>query len=130
MALPRFYGTLYVGISAYSRRVRNPIYSTCSRCGGPNGRRHRWCRTCKNEYDRGYRGGYARLSEAARQRHIARAIARVYRKRGHLVPKPCELCGSKDVQMHHDDYSHPLAVRWVCTDCHPLLDAWRQRAAA
>lgn len=31
----------------------------------------------------------------------------------------CEVCGSCDmVQAHHEDYSQPLAVRWLCKDCH------------
>lgn len=33
----------------------------------------------------------------------------------HLKDKqPCEVCGSLDTQRHHDDYSKPLEVRWVC----------------
>ena len=33
---------------------------------------------------------------------------------GRLTPKPCEVCGSTKVQAHHDDYSRPLDVRWLC----------------
>lgn len=40
------------------------------------------------------------------------AVAAALRK-GMLVRRPCELCG-KHAQAHHEDYSRPLAVRWLC----------------
>ncbi len=35
-------------------------------------------------------------------------------KSGVLVKKPCEVCGEDIVNAHHDDYAHPLSVRWLC----------------
>ena len=35
-----------------------------------------------------------------------------------LTKKPCEKCGDQDSQAHHDDYSKPLNVRWLCTKHH------------
>lgn len=47
---------------------------------------------------------------------------------GKLVrPKCCESCGGKEtfnkrgyslLEAHHDDYSKPLEVRWLCKTCH------------
>jgi len=42
-------------------------------------------------------------------------------KRGVLVRQPCEQCGQAKSQAHHDDYSKPLAVRWLCHPCHVEL---------
>lgn len=73
----------------------------------------------------------------ARRRHEARnpekaaardAVQRAVRS-GKIVRQPCEVCnvthGSQrrdgsvvKVEAHHDDYSKPLEVRWVCTEHH------------
>lgn len=58
------------------------------------------------------------LSADARRKDIARSIAGVNKRRGVILPKPCENCGSDAAQMHHDDYSQPLTVRWFCPACH------------
>ena len=40
---------------------------------------------------------------------------------GILVRQPCEICGEQKSQAHHDDYSRPLEVRWLCRNCHYKL---------
>lgn len=47
---------------------------------------------------------------------VAKAI-----RTGKLVPQPCEVCGATKVDAHHDDYSRPLDVRWLCRGHHRRL---------
>jgi hypothetical protein len=38
---------------------------------------------------------------------------------GRLTRRPCAGCGATDnVQAHHENYSRPLDVRWLCFICH------------
>jgi hypothetical protein len=45
----------------------------------------------------------------------------------------CEHCGLEvprdkphELQAHHEDYSRPLEVEWLCYGCHSLRDRMRQ----
>lgn len=46
-----------------------------------------------------------------------RAVSNAIRD-GKLKKQPCEVCGSEHAQAHHDDYSKPLDVRWLCRTHH------------
>lgn len=68
------------------------------------------------------RGGVGVTAIKVRAQKVAyKAISK-----GILVPKPCEECGAtgtfqdgrNSVHAHHDDYSKPLTVRWLCQKCH------------
>jgi hypothetical protein len=37
---------------------------------------------------------------------------------GLLAKQPCEVCGVEKVDAHHEDYSRPLDVRWLCRRHH------------
>lgn len=43
--------------------------------------------------------------------------------RGRMVrPTSCPKCGKqKDIHAHHEDYSKPLEVQWLCSTCHVRL---------
>ena len=59
--------------------------------------------------------------ERDREKKLAKNA--VYRAvcHGTITKKPCEVCGSDEVQAHHDDYSKPLEVRWLCRRHHSDL---------
>lgn len=44
---------------------------------------------------------------------------------GKLIPaSSCSICGSVEkIEGHHDDYTKPLDVRWLCEQCHK---AWHK----
>jgi ribosomal protein S27AE len=37
---------------------------------------------------------------------------------GKLVKNACEVCGASKVDAHHNDYTKPLEVVWLCHKCH------------
>lgn len=104
------------------------------------------CRTCKhNAYMRAYyrRPGVAErtrdIARLSRKRRIEKVRAydrergyRVYDdakamarravkyalRRGDLTRDPCEVCGGEPTDGHHDNYSKPLEVRWLCKTHH------------
>lgn len=48
-------------------------------------------------------------------------------RHGKLIRQPCEVCGESRAEAHHDDYSKPLDVRWLCKRHH---DEWHQNNRA
>lgn len=45
---------------------------------------------------------------------------------GKIFKQPCEVCGESKAQAHHEDYSKPLEVRWLCTKHHKPADRERR----
>lgn len=63
------------------------------------------------------RTGYPGWSDPVAQR--ARNLTQAAIRRGRIQRKPCECCGGEtQVEAHHDDYTQPLVVRWLCNQCH------------
>ena len=53
------------------------------------------------------------------------AVTRAIRS-GDLIPRRCQSCnGRLNVQAHHEDYSKPLDVLWLCASCHRLIHVGR-----
>jgi len=49
-------------------------------------------------------------------------LARWYTKRmvrnGTITKEPCAICGKEQSEAHHPDYTEPLLIVWLCSDCH------------
>lgn len=60
-----------------------------------------------------------RLDPAQRPKILARDALRYAVASGKLVREPCA-CGEARSHGHHDDYTKPLEVRWLCSRCHGL----------
>ncbi len=67
---------------------------------------------------------YAEKNREKREAHILLGNAV---RSGSVQRQPCEACGStRNVQAHHDDYSKPLIVRWLCSKHHAAVHHTRR----
>ena len=62
-------------------------------------------------YNRRYNKRYP--EKRAAHKAVERALVR-----GEMARGACEKCGNGRTHAHHDDYSRPLDVRWLCSPCH------------
>ncbi len=57
-----------------------------------------------------------------RLKNLARSTTNNAIASGILFRKPCEVCGiNMNVEAHHDDYTQPLNVKWLCIKHHKEL---------
>ena len=40
------------------------------------------------------------------------------KRKGIIINQPCETCGKFPADAHHDDYTKPLEIRWLCSKHH------------
>lgn len=62
----------------------------------------------------------------ARRAHAALGAAL---RKGTIKRGACEVCGSLRVDGHHDDYSKPTEVRWLCRRHHRAHHIAERKAA-
>ena len=66
----------------------------------------------------------AEAQRRSRSRHPetsrARPLVAHALRAGRLIRKPCDVCGCTNAEAHHEDYTRPLDVRWLCRVHHML----------
>jgi len=67
--------------------------------------------------------GYSTQKNAAwkagnREKYLAHKKVEYAVKVGKMVKLPCERCGALRAHAHHDDYSKPYDVMWLCATHH------------
>ncbi len=86
----------------------------------------RFCsNTCKNKAIASGGGVVMRRLTVRRGRHLE--SQRVAYRVAKTLPrdKPCEVCGAKPAQLHHDDYGKPREVRSLCPKHHQAFHMGR-----
>ena len=78
--------------------------------GAEQARKHR---ERAREYER---ARYAEDATFRTKKQARNAVLRLIHN-GTISRGACEVCGEPEAQAHHDDYSRPLDVRWLC-DAH------------
>ena len=57
------------------------------------------------------------------EKYRAHVILNNALKRGEIIKELCEVCGEIYVHGHHDDYSKPLDVNWLCPIHHSAIQS-------
>lgn len=96
---------------------RGHVYLPSERLGPKS----RGCPTCRRAKER----RWLALSQKGCPKERCRRKTRYAVKSGALAVAPCEVCGTENVEAHHDDYSNPMQVRWLCRKHHRDLHVAR-----
>ena len=64
------------------------------------------------------RSSYNKQRTSHPKKYIARMEVGKAIKRGDIIRLPCQICGNKKSEAHHEDYNKPLEVIWLCNEHH------------
>ena len=81
-------------------------------------KRKNWAKEYRAHHQEKHRLDSARQREKFPDEIKAKSMVNHAIRDGKLNRSPCEVCGAEPAQGHHDDYNHPLKVRWLCQSCH------------
>ena len=86
------------------------VMGVCFKCYGKE-KQKEYKYPYKSEYFKNY-------TKKNREKRNAKSRVQWAVQTGKLKRKPCEICGDMKVHGHHDDYSKPFQVRWLCASHH------------
>lgn len=115
------------------KKMADGHLNKCKECTKADVRNHRKESEAPREYDR------KRCKEPKRRSYMS-MVSRQWRLKnpegykahtaignairdGKIARMPCEVCGNKMSHAHHDDYSKPFDVKWLCALHHHRLHA-------
>lgn len=106
------------------KQMKDGHVNKCKECNKNDVSRHRSENIEKiREYDRN-RGNrqdseYQKLWRKENpKKYAAHCMVNNHVRAGNLHSQNCEICGKEKTVAHHDDYSKPLNVRWLCQAHH------------
>ncbi len=95
----------------------NKEHKKCSRCENNAPPNRKYCLNCHAKYMREWRKTHP-LSKEQKLKNKCRSYSGVYLKRGKIKKENYAVCGSEKSQIHHEDYSNPLNIIWLCRKHH------------
>jgi hypothetical protein len=122
-------------------RMKDGHLNKCIDCTKADVRLHRNENDSVRKYDRErYHKNPDRKKQAAKTSkrwakqypERRRAQAAVYRavRDGRIHRGPCEVCGQTPAHGHHEDYTKPLDVIWLCASHHQIRHSQLDKATA
>jgi len=98
----------------------NITYGYCSACDALAKKERRDSKVSSEEGRIKERATYHAKKEAPdfMVKKLARNTLNKYVSIGKVDKLPCEVCGIEKTEAHHDDYTKPLDVRWLCRKHH------------
>jgi hypothetical protein len=103
-----------------TRRTKKHQNGLCPKCNDekPNPK-WSYCLKCNNLQSAEWKRKNPILTDDELIKKKARLITRYCVRKGYLKEMPCEVCGiNEHVEAHHDDYSKPMDIRWLCRKHH------------
>lgn len=120
---PRAYGRNPICIVCHNEKEEGYLNSSyCKKCTTERKRRIRQEKMQDPVYRNMVKEKEREKSRADIQIKIKRACRSATNRAiafGKLVKQPCEVCGvNENIDAHHDDYTDPLNIRWLCKTHH------------
>lgn len=96
------------------RSRRDGYYVFCRECANSKAREYRQ----KESYKIKRREASKRYRLKNREKELCRSATRNAIFSGKLTRMPCVVCNKKDSEAHHEDYSKPFKIKWLCKKHH------------